>query len=526
MSEAPARRLAIVGGGTAGWMTAATCAHFMRRGWAITLVESDAIGSIGVGEATIPQIRLFNAALGIDEAEMLRACQGSFKLGIAFEGWRAPDHRYMHGFGGVGRDLGLLPFYHYWVRASTGEDSRAGLPVGKAREDSLDAYSVAAQAAYAGRFAPPDPARPAPAGGHNYAYHFDATLYAAFLRARAEAGGVTRVEGRITHVERDGVSGDILALVLEDGTRVGGDLFIDCSGMAGLLIERECNAGFEDWGQWLPCDTALAVPSRAGLPAGKAGEEGRAGGPILPYTRSIARAAGWQWQIPLQHRIGNGHVYSSRHMSDDEAAAILLANLPGEALAEPRLIRFAAGRRRKIWSHNVIAIGLSSGFLEPLESTSIHLIQTGIERLLQRLPNTHPGEAERAAYNDDARAEMERIRDFIILHYFANGRDEPFWQERRETPIPDSLAERIALFRACGRIDRHGNELFTGLAWQQVLIGQGVVPQGAHPLTEQISAGDLSGFIETTRRVVSHSAAAMPIHADYIAQHCAAGVPS
>ncbi|MEQ1689478.1 MAG: tryptophan halogenase family protein, partial [Sphingopyxis sp.] len=302
--------------------------------------------------------------------------------------------------------------------------------------------------------------------------------------------------------------------------------FIDCSGMAALLIENECDAGFEDWGHWLPCDRALAVPSRAGLPVGKAGGEGRHGGPIMPYTRSIARPAGWQWQIPLQHRVGNGHVYSSRHMSDDEAAALLLANLPGEALADPRLIRFAAGRRRKVWSQNVIAIGLSSGFLEPLESTSIHLIQSGIERLLQRLPSTHPGAAERAAYNDDASTEMERIRDFIILHYHANGRDELFWQERRDMPIPGSLSERIALFRACGRIDRHGNELFTELAWQQVLIGQGVVPQTVHPLTEQISADDLSGFIETTRRAVSHSAAAMPTHADFIARHIAAGVPS
>ncbi|MEQ1687065.1 MAG: tryptophan halogenase family protein, partial [Sphingopyxis sp.] len=337
--------------------------------------------------------------------------------------------------------------------------------------------------------------------------------------------GVARIEGRITHAMRDGTSGDISALVLEDGTRVGGDIFIDCSGMAGLLIERECDAGFEDWSHWLPCDAALAVPSRAGLPVGKAREESRHGGPIMPYTRSIARSAGWQWQIPLQHRVGNGHVYSSRHMSDDEAAAILLANLPGEALAEPRKISFAAGRRCKIWSHNVIAIGLSSGFLEPLESTSIHLIQSGIERLLQRLPSAHPGNSERAAYNADARVEMERIRDFILLHYFANGRDEPFWQERRETPLPDSLAERIALFRDCGRIDRHGNELFTELAWQQILIGQGVAPQGTHPLTGQLSADDLSGFIGTTRRAVSHSAATLPVHTDYIARHCAAGEP-
>lgn len=505
MSERPVKTITIVGGGTAGWMTAAALARFLRRGWRVTLVESDAIGTIGVGEATIPQIRHFNAALDIDEQDFMRACQGSYKLGIAFEGWRAPDHRYMHAFGGIGRGLGLLPFYHYWL-VGRGDEASTG-------EDSLDAFSVAAQAAYAGRFALPDPVRPATVGEHSYAFHFDATLYAAYLRQRAEAGGVTRIEGRITHVERDGASGDISALVLENGARVGGDLFIDCSGMAALLIERELDAGFEDWGHWLPCDRALAVPSSHG-------------GPIMPYTRSIARPAGWQWQIPLQHRVGNGHVYSSRHMSDDEAAALLLANLPGEALAEPRLIPFAAGRRRKIWSHNVIAIGLSSGFLEPLESTSIHLIHSGIERLLQRLPTTHPGVAERAAYNEDARAEMESIRDFIILHYHANGRDEVFWRERRETPAPETLSERIALFRECGRINRHANELFTELAWQQVLIGQGIVPQTVHPLAHQISVAELATFIETTRRAVSHSAAAMPTHADFIARNCATGVPS
>lgn len=500
MSKAPDRSLIIVGGGTAGWMTAAACAHFLRHGWQITLVESDAIGAIGVGEATIPQIRHFNAALGIDEHAMLRATQGSFKLGIAFEGWAKATHRYCHGFGTVGRDLGLLPFYHYWRAADTGEDC-------------LDGYGVAAQAGYAGHFAPPDPMQPVPAGGHAYAYHFDAALYASFLRRRAESGGVVRVEGRIVGTVRNPDNGDICALTLDDGREIAGDLFVDCSGFAALLIGSECHVGYEDWSQWLPCDRALAVPSEHG-------------GPVMPYTRSIAREAGWQWQIPLQHRVGNGLVYASSYLSDDEAAASLLANLPGKALAQPRPIRFTAGRRAQVWSHNVIAIGLSSGFLEPLESTSIHLIQTGIERLLQRLPATHPGEVERAAYNADARAEMEHIRDFIILHYHANGRDEPFWVARRETPLPDSLANRIALFRECGRIDRRGNELFTELAWQQVLIGQGVVPETAHPLTRQISKGDLDEFIAMTRVSVARTVAAMPKHGDYIAQHCAAGAAS
>ena len=493
MQHGSTQRITIIGGGTAGWMTAAALARFLGPGWSVTLVESDAIGTVGVGEATIPQIQIFNAALGIDEAEFLAATNGTFKLGIAFEGWRAPGHRYSHAFGSVGRDLGLLPFYHYWLRARV------------AAEDSLDAYSVGAQAAYAGRFRHPDPARPAPAGGHAYAFHFDAALYAAYLRRYAEARGVVRIEGLINSVDRDAESGDVTGVTLADGRGVAGDLFIDCSGFRGLLIEQALGAGYDDWQQWLPCDRALAVPS----------EHDTA---IVPYTRAIAHAAGWQWQIPLTHRTGNGHVYASAHMTDGEAADILLANLPGKPLAEPRQLRFVAGRRRDVWRHNVIAIGLSSGFLEPLESTSIHMIQTGIERLLQRLPTAQPGATERAAYNADAAAEIERIRDFIILHYWANGRDEPFWAERRATPLPDTLAERIALFRANGRIDRSEKDLFTELAWQQVLIGQGIMPERHHPLANQLSDAQLADFIATTRRAVTGSVAAMPPYADYLRQ--------
>lgn len=491
------RRITIIGGGTAGWMTAAALARFLERGWLITLVESDAIGTVGVGEATIPQIHHFNRLLGLDEAAFVRATKGSFKLGIAFEGWRAPGHRYMHAFGQIGRNLGLPPFYHYWLRGRAAE------------EDSLDAYSVAAQAAYAGRFAPPDPARPAAAGGHAYAYHFDAGLYAAFLRQYAEARGVTRIEGMIASVQRDGASGDITAVALADGRRAEGDLFVDCSGFRGLLIEETLGAGYDEWSHWLPCDRALAVPSEHG-------------GPVMPYTRAIAREAGWQWQIPLQHRVGNGYVYASSHISDDDAATALLARLPGTALAEPRPLRFVAGRRRSVWHHNVVAIGLSSGFLEPLESTSIHMIQSGIERLLLRLPTDAPTDADRTAFNADAAQEIERIRDFIILHYAANGRDEPFWQERRNADLPDSLMSRIELFRSSGRIDRAERDLFTDYAWQQVLIGQGVIPQRWHPLVNQLNDSDISAFLVTARRSVAGSVAAMPTHAEYIAASGAA----
>ncbi len=485
MTRAP-RTLLIVGGGTAGWMTAAALARFLPAGWRIDLIESDAISTIGVGEATIPQIHHFNAALGIDEGEFLAATQATFKLGITFEGWHAPGNRYAHAFGQVGRPLGPLPFHQYWLAAKTGEDS-------------LDAYSIGAMAGYAGRFARPDPRRPALAGGQAYAYHFDASLYAAFLRTRAEASGVTRHEGRIATVERDGESGDILAVSTDDGRRLAADLFIDCTGFAALLIGRELGVGHDDWRQWLPCDRALAVPCAHG-------EAPR------PYTRSIARAAGWQWQIPTQRRVGNGLVYASEAIGDDEAAATLLANLPGEALAEPRALRFAAGRRQQVWAHNVFAIGLSSGFLEPLESTSIHLIQSGIERLIQRLPAAHPGEAERRAFNEDAAIEMERVRDFIILHYWANGREEPFWAERRATPVPDSLAERVALFRDSGRVEARHRDLFTDMAWQQVLIGQGIMPAAAHPLTAVLSDAELAEFLTLTRRSVSQSVAAMPPH--------------
>lgn len=495
MERSSARHIVIVGGGTAGWMTAAALARFLGESWRITLIESDAIGTVGVGEATIPQIHHFNRSLGLDEREFLRATNATFKMGIAFEGWRRPGHRYMHAFGQVGRDLGLLPLYQYWLR---------GRAIGQAGdEDNLDAFSVAAQAGYANRFRHPDPAKPAPAGGHAYAFHFDAGLYAAYLRQFAERRGVARIEGMIAGTERDGESGDISAVRLGDGSSVTGDLFIDCSGFRGLLIEQELGGGYTDWSHWLPCDRALAVPSSND-------------GPVRPYTRAIARSAGWQWQIPLTHRVGNGHVYASSHSSDDEAADALLANLPGKVLAEPRQLRFTAGRRTAVWAHNVVAVGLSSGFLEPLESTSIHMIQTGIERLLQRLPSSRPSAAERDAFNNDAAAEIERIRDFIILHYWANGRDEPFWAERRAEPLPDALAQRIALFRAGGRIDRAERDLFTELAWQQVLIGQGIIPARHHPLAEQLSETQLSEFLEMTRGAVAASAAAMPLYADFL----------
>ena len=495
MSSAPIRQLVIAGGGTAGWMTAAAAARFLEAGWRITLVESDAIGTVGVGEATIPQIRLFNAGLGIDENEFLAATGGSFKLGIEFVDWFRPGQRYIHNFGEVGRGLGLVPFHHWWAAARA---------AGQARD--YGHYSLNERAARANRFE--RFAGDATLPPLVWAYHFDAGLYAAYLRRRAEARGVTRIEGRIDRVEREGET--ITALVLDDGRRIAGDLFVDCSGFRSLLIGAALGSGWHDWSHWLPCDRAVAVP------CANAGE-------FTPYTRSTARPAGWQWRIPLQHRIGNGHVFASARMSEDEATAILMANLDGEALAEPRALNFQAGRRDKVWIGNCFAVGLSAGFLEPLESTSIHLIQSAIARLLKLLPGDAAQMAVLAAEaNREAAREMEWIRDFIILHYKANQRSEPLWQAAAAMAVPADLATRMALFATTGRIRRDHDELFTDLAWSQVMIGQGLCPATHHPLADGLSAADLGGFLGLVDRAISGAVAAMPGNADFLARHCPA----
>jgi tryptophan 7-halogenase len=499
MREAGAiQRLVIAGGGTAGWMAAAAFSRAFGSRLKIELIESEAIGTVGVGEATIPQIRLFNAVLGLDEDDFIRRTQASFKLGIMFEGWREPRHRYIHAFGTVGRPLGMLGFHQYWLRALEADPGH-----------DLWAYSLNAQAAFAERFDRLPPRPDAPHLGAPYAFHFDAALYAGYLRAYAEARGVARTEGRIEHVELDGESGFIAALRLDGDRRVAGDMFIDCTGFRGLLIEGALKTGYEDWSHLLPCDRALAVPSA---------NTGR----MRPYTQAMARRAGWQWRIPLQHRTGNGHVYSSAHMSDDEAAAILLASLEGEALAEPRPLRFVTGMRRKLWNRNCIAAGLSSGFLEPLESTSIHLIQSTIARAIDYFPDRSFPQAEIDAFNRLAAFEFERIRDFIVLHYWANARPEPFWRERRKTVLPQALTCKIAQFEASGRIQREADELFTEPGWLQVMIGQGLRPKARHPLADAPPDADLDRFLSGLRGQIAAAAERMPAHADFIARHCAA----
>ncbi len=487
MTDTANRTIVIVGGGTAGWMAAAMLARFLESGWTIRLVESDAIGTVGVGEATIPQIRLFNAALGIDEADFLRATQGTIKLGIEFAGWTTPGARYMHGFGAIGRPLGLIGFHHYWLRAHA---SGMALPFGD--------YAPNVTAAYAGRHAPARGTAPLP-----YAYHFDAGLYARYLRTLAEARGVVRTEGRIAKVDSDATTGDIAAVTLDDQSRVTGDIFIDCSGFRALLLGETLGIGFEDWSHWLPCNRAVAVPC------------GRVADPV-PYTRATARAAGWQWRIPLQHRTGNGLVYASAFLSDDEAAATLLANLDGPALADPKPLRFKAGKRRAFWSHNCIAIGLASGFLEPLESTSIHLVQTAIARLLQNLPGPGSNDAARTAYNRQTHREYDRIRDFLILHYHANRRDEPMWQATRAMALPDALAEKLVLWRERAQVSRDDEELFTEAGWTQVLIGQDVLPDAWHPLADQVASDDLSMFLDTAATMAARVATSLPAHADLL----------
>ena len=499
MEDHRIRNVTIVGGGTAGWMTAALLSKLMPQ-LTVRLVESDEIGIVGVGEATIPQIRHFNATLGLDEDEFLRRTQGTFKLGIEFVDWTRPGHRYIHAFGPVGgRDLGLVPFYQYWLKR-------------RAQGHALDlgSYTFNTVAARRGKFMRGANLPNSPLGNIFYAFHFDASLYSKYLRGIAEARGVQRIEGKIVDVCLNAESGFVEAVVLDGGRRVEGELFVDCSGFRGLLIEQALKTGYEDWSRWLPVNRAMAVPC-ASVPD------------PTPYTRSTARAAGWQWRIPLQHRIGNGYVYCSDFISDDEAAATLLANLDGEALAQPRPLRFVTGMRKKFWNRNVVAAGLSSGFLEPLESTSIHFIQSAIAKLVEFFPDKRFAQADIDEYNRLAQFEYERSRDFIILHYKANERtDTPFWQRCREMDVPDTLAQKIDLFRSGGRIHREHEELFTELSWQQVFIGQNVMPQAWHPMVDALSDAELAQFVDGVRGVLERSADAMPSHADYIAKHCAA----
>ncbi|PTR13348.1 MULTISPECIES: tryptophan halogenase family protein [unclassified Novosphingobium] len=490
------RSIVIAGGGTAGWMVAAALSRTIApHRCRITLVESETIGTIGVGEATIPPIQTFNQVIGLDEAAFLQATKGTFKLGIEFAGWRAREHRYFHPFGRQGNDFGGTQFHQHWLRAQAlGDDTPLG------------AFSLNEQAAYAGKMRQPDGDPRSVYSTFSYAYHFDATLYGQHLRALAEERGVERREGLIQEVVLDGECGRIASLRLDDGGMLDGDLFIDCTGLRSLLLGEALGVPFEDWTHFLPCNRALAVPTDCvDL--------------MRPYTRSTAHEAGWQWRIPLQHRMGNGMVYSAEHWSDDQAHAALMANLDGQPLADPRLIRFTTGRRVQSWAKNCVAIGLSAGFLEPLESTSIHLVQIAVAKLLNWFPDMGFDPMTMAEFNRQIANEYDRIRDFLVLHYHANEREgEPFWDQCRTGAIPDSLAEKIAMFRRSGRLLSRETDLFQDASWLAVLLGQGVMPQAHDPLTESLRPLELDQMLRGMRDLIGRAAQAMPSQADHLAR--------
>ena len=493
-------RIVIVGGGTAGWMCAAACAARLDPArFHVRLIESEEIGTVGVGEATLPQMKDFNDHLGIDEAEFMAATQATFKLGIEFVDWGRIGTSYIHPFGAFGGPIGEAGFFDYWLRAR----EHAG---------PLFDYCLPIAAARTNRFGFPARDAADPALAYAYAYHIDASLYARYLRGWAEAPGMVRIEGRIVDVARHPESGDVASVTLASGEDVAADLFIDCSGFRGLLIEQTLETGIEDWSRWLPCDRAMAVPC------------GRVD-PLTPYTRATAREAGWQWRIPLQHRTGNGYVYASALLSDDEAAARLLGRLDGAPQADPRGLRFKACKRRKAWNRNVIAMGLAGGFLEPLESTSIYLVQTAIAFLLTLMPGGAAIDPALAReYNRVMDVEYDRIRDFLILHYRATEReDSELWRHVRSMEIPDSLNDRIERFRHRGHIREYRDGLFGPPSWQAVFIGQGIEPNAQDALAGLMPEAALDERMRALRGVISRAAAAMPAHADTVARYCPAG---
>ncbi|GAA0315461.1 tryptophan 7-halogenase [Sphingomonas oligophenolica] len=499
----PISSVIIVGGGTAGWMAAAALARLVRTGVKVTLVESDAIATIGVGEATIPPIRNFNGLLGLDENDFLSKTQGSIKLGIDFIGWTREGHRYTHPFGEFGLDIEGVKFHQFWRKLyAAGQASW------------IEDYNLCATAQKLGRFTPPVPDPNSVLSRLNYAYHFDASLYAAYLRAYAEAGGVVRIEGKVDAVNLRGEDGHVEAITLEGDRRIEGELFVDCTGFRALLIEGALGTGFESWRHWLQCDRAVAVPTASTSRA------------ITPFTQATAHRAGWQWRIPLQHRVGNGHVYCSDDISDDEATATLIANVDGVPLRDPLLLHFEAGRRKLAWNRNVVALGLASGFVEPLESTSIHMIQTGVSKLLALFPDRGFSPVERDEYNRQSQLQMEQVRDFVILHYHANERREgELWRRVREMPVPEALARKIALFRNRGRFFRHDDELFAESSWVAVLLGQNIMPSGWDPLADAVDPALVRQRLDRIREVYRRAAEAMPRLEDWIARNCPAQTP-
>lgn len=498
------KKVVIVGGGTAGWMCAAALSKLLGKHLEITLVESDEIGTVGVGEATIPTLQGFNRLLGIDEQTFMKEVQATFKLGIQFENWQENGSAYIHSFGKTGKECWAGEFHHFWLKAKS-------LGFAGAFGDYCPELEAAKQQKFALLSSPFS-------GGQgnssmsalNYAYHIDASLYAKFLRRFSEARGVVRREGRIAEVQVNHVTGEIEAVLLQGGEHISGQLFIDCSGFKGLLIEEALHTGYEDWSHWLPCDSAIAVQTTSVAAP-------------LPYTRAIARSAGWQWRIPLQHRVGNGFVFCRRYMSESEAKALLLDNVEGDLLTEPRALRFTTGRRRKAWNKNCVALGLASGFVEPLESTSIHLIMSGIVRLMRLFPHSAIHTSDIDEYNAQTKIEIERIRDFIILHYCeTSGREEPFWRYCQRMELPASLQHRLSLFSDSARVFRAEDELFRVDSWTQVMLGQGRIPKAYHPIVDNMSDEELASFLQSLRAQVRAAVDPLPMHHEFVENYCPA----
>ncbi len=497
MSTGNIRKLVIVGGGTAGWMAAAALARaFSTQNYTITLIESDEIGIVGVGEATIPTIQEFNQMLGIDENEFMKAVNGTFKLGIEFVNWSAPGSKYFHPFGVYGVDMNGINFNQFWMRYR-----QAG---GSADFGLFNPQTLAARQNRFGRMKDINPNVPPV----NYAFHFDASLYARYLRGYCEKLGVVRQEGKVTQVTQVPETGDIASVTLESGRTIEGDLFIDCSGFRGLLIEQTLKTGYEDWSKWLPCNRAAAVPCEKV-------------GPTTPYTRSTAQEAGWQWRIPLQHRTGNGYVFCDSYLSEDKAADLLLQRLDGKAQAEPRIIRFVTGHRKKQWSHNVIAMGLASGFLEPLESTSIHLVQEAALTLLRYFPKESITNSQRECFNRDMLGAYDNVKDFLIAHYKITQReDTPFWAHCKHMDIPDSLKFRLESFAQHNQSLVRASELFKEASWFAVLVGQGLMPKSYLPLADIMPEDEFRWRMDKLREGSAGLANMMPSHESFIAKTC------
>lgn len=494
------KSIVILGGGSAGWMTAAALSSMLDpHQIQVTLVESEDIGTVGVGEATIPDILNFNRMLGISEADFMKATNATFKLGIQFQDWGRIGDSYFHPFGVHGVDMNGIDFHQYWLYLKAAGDDSA-----------LDAYSINTTSALNNKFAMPVNDPKSPLSYLRYAYHFDATLYARFLRQYAEQRGVRRVEEKVSQVKQDSSTGFIQSLLLEDGTSVDGQLFFDCTGFRSLLLSKALGVEFNDWSKWLPCNSALAVPSEAS-------------GPLTPYTRATAKQSGWQWRIPTQTRVGNGHIYCNDFISDDEASSSLLADLDGAALADPRQLRFTTGCVEKFWEKNCVAIGLSAGFLEPLESTSLYLIQMGISRFISLFPDGSLSDVIRQEYNRQMRQQFDQVRDFIILHYCATERDDSeFWNYCRTMGLPDSLEHKIALFREGGRVFRYEDELFSKTSWHAVFVGQHILPERGDSIVGTLPREQVAKSLGSMLQGYRATAARMPSHAEFINQYCKA----